>query len=305
MSPDSKVKIGKLVLKTPVVCASGTFGFGIELEGLADFASIGAIVTKTITLAPRAGNPPPRIYEAGHGVINAVGLENPGLEGFLKEKLPLVKKLKTNAIISIGGFTDEEYEALVDALDKENICAIEANFSCPNLKEKRPIAQDEGHVFALTKKLRALTKKTLLIKLTPEASDISLTAQAAAAGGADAITLVNTYFSMAINIETQRPFLGNVTGGYSGPAIKPMAVYKVWRAAKAVNISVIGGGGIETANDAVEFLLAGAKAVSVGTQNMIEPNCAQAISRGITDYLKRKKIASVEALSGKLNLLQR
>jgi len=305
MSSKIKVNIGKLTLKTPVVCASGTFGFGSELKGLADFSSIGAVVTKTITLAPRAGNPPPRIYEAGHGVINAVGLENPGLDGFLKEKLPLVKKLKTTAIISIGGFTDEEYEALAEALNKEDIAAIEANFSCPNLKEKRPIAQDEGHIFALTKKLRALTKKPLWIKLTPEVSDISLTAQAAAAGGADAITLVNTYFAMAINIETQRPFLGNVTGGYSGPAIKPMAVYKVWRAARAVNIPVIGGGGIETAFDAIEFLLAGAKAVSVGTQNMIEPNCAQAITKGIEDYLKRKKIDSVETLSGKLNITQR
>ncbi len=296
------VKLGKLALSTPIVCASGTFGFGNELKGLVDYKNIGAVIAKTITLSVREGNPPPRIYETPRGVINAVGLENPGLKGFIRESLVSLEKVPSRRIVSIGGFLDEEYKTCLKTLDKEKgIDAFEINLSCPNLRMKKLVSQDARATYKLTKLLRKVTKKPLFIKITPEVNDIAVIARAVEDAGADAVSLVNTYFAMAINIQTQKPFIGNVYGGYSGPAIKPMSLFRVYKVANAVKIPVIGGGGIETAEDAIEFILAGAHAVALGTINLIDPNRAKSVLEGIKKYMKKKKINDIKELRGKIN----
>ncbi|MCF7916512.1 MAG: dihydroorotate dehydrogenase [Candidatus Omnitrophica bacterium] len=288
-------KIGKLKLNTPLVAASGTFGFGDELKGLVDFSPIGAIVAKTITVKPKPGNPPPRIYETNCGVINAIGLENPGLESFIAEKLPTFKKLNTQNIISIGGASQNEYQELIKSLDKEKqVDAFELNLSCPNLKNKKLISQSPKATFNLIELIRKATKKTIIAKLTPEVTNIVDVAKAATDSGADAVSLVNTYFSLAINIETKKPCLGNVTGGYSGPAIKPISLYRVWQVAKSINIPIIGGGGITNYKDAIEFLLAGSSAISLGTINLTYPNIAKEILAGIKKYMKENKMKNLE-----------
>jgi len=298
---DLKVKIGKLTLHTPIICASGTFGYSDELKGLVDFRPIGAVVAKTITLKPLAGNPPPRIYETPRGVINSIGLENPGVEAFIKEKLPAFTKLPTRHIVSIGGYSDGEYVACLKRLERcSGIDAYEINLSCPNLRLKKLISQHALATSRLLKLIRKLTAKPLIIKLTPEVTDIAEIARAAEKGKADAISLVNTFFSMAINIETRRPFIGSIYGGYSGPAIKPLALYRVWKVAQAVKIPVIGGGGITDSNDAIEFMLAGASAVSLGTVNLVYPNSATKVLEGIKAYMRRKNINEVKRLKGSL-----
>lgn len=295
------VKLGKLELKNPIICASGTYGFGDELKNLVNFNSIGAITTKTITLKPKAGNPPPRIYETEYGVMNSVGLENPGLKVFINEKLPLIRKLNTKCIVSVGGFSFKEYQEVVRQLNpKKGVDALEINLSCPNLKLKKLISQDEQFTYRLVKSLRGLTRKPLFIKITPEVSDITKIARAVEEAGADALSLVNTFFSLAINIETKKPYLGNVYGGYSGRAIKPLSLYKVWRAAQSLSIPVIGGGGIEKASDAIEFILAGAAAVSLGTVNLAEPRACEVILKGIKEYMIKNKLKDINQLRGGL-----
>lgn len=295
------VKISNFDLKTPIVCASGTFGYGEELKELVDFKNIGAITTKTITLLPREGNPAPRIYETDYGVINSIGLENPGLDGFLEEKLPKLAALAVKFIVSVGGFSQEDYEEAIRVLSaKIEIEALEINLSCPNIKMKKMFSQNKELTFNLVKSLKAITKKTLIVKITPEIDDIVEIAKAAKDAGADALSLVNTFFALAINIETQKPYLGSIYGGYSGRAIKPLALYKVWQVAKNVDIPIIGGGGIENASDAIEFILAGANAVSLGTVNLVYPNKASEIVKGIKDYMKRKKIEDIKELTGAL-----
>jgi dihydroorotate dehydrogenase (NAD+) catalytic subunit len=292
-----KVKIGKLELNTPIVCASGTFGYADELKGLVDFRPIGAVVAKTITLKPRAGNVPPRIYETAYGVINSVGLENPGLEVFIKEKLPLFAKLPTRRIVSIGGFSDGEYVACLKRLERyPGIDAYEINLSCPNLRLKKLISQHAVATLRVMKLIRKLTAKPLIIKITPEVTDIVAIAQAVEKGKADAISLVNTFFSMAINIETKRPFIGSIYGGYSGPAIKPLALYRVWKVAQAVRIPLIAGGGIQDAKDAIEFILAGGSCVSLGTVNLVHPNSAAKVLAGIKSYMGRKNIKDIRKI---------
>ncbi len=292
-----KVKVGKLTLDTPLIAASGTFGFGEELKGLADFKALGAFITKTITLCPRKGNPPPRIYETEFGVINSIGLENPGVDVFIKEKLPLIRKLPTKCLVSIGGFSQEEYAECLKRLDKQKgIDGFEINLSCPNIRLKKLISQSAAVTYKLTKTLRKLTKKPLIIKITPEVTDIVSIAQAVKRGGADAVSLVNTFFSLAINIESKRPYLGSIYGGYSGRAIKPLALYRVWQVAQAVKIPVLGGGGVENASDAIEFILAGASCVSLGTINLINPKVAAKILKDIKSYSARKKIKDINKL---------
>ncbi|MCM8819377.1 MAG: dihydroorotate dehydrogenase, partial [Candidatus Omnitrophica bacterium] len=272
------INIGKLYLKTPLICASGTSGLADELKDLVDYSAIGAVVSKTITLKPKEGNPPPRIYELQEGVINSIGLENPGIDNFIKEKLKKFISLPTKHIVSIGGFEDKEYIECIEKLESFNkIDAFEINLSCPNIKLKKLISQDAKHTFNLLKILRKLTKKTLIAKITPEVTDIVEIAKAVYESKTDAISLVNTFFALAINVETKKPYLGNIYGGYSGPAIKPIALYKVWTIAKNINIPIIGGGGIKEAEDAIEFILAGAFAVSLGTINLVEPNKAREI----------------------------
>jgi dihydroorotate dehydrogenase (NAD+) catalytic subunit len=293
------VKLNNLQLPTPVICASGTFGYGEELKGLVSFKNIGAITTKTITPQARAGNPPPRIYETEYGVINSIGLENPGLEGFLEEKLPMLVKLPVKSIISVGGFSQEDYEGIVKRLeDKKEIEAFEINLSCPNIKMKKMFSQKKELTYNLVKSLRSLTKKTLIIKITPEIDDVVEIAKAAQESGADALSLVNTFFALSINIETKKPHLGSIYGGYSARAIKPLALYKVWQVARNLDIPIIGGGGIERASDAIEFILAGATAVSIGTINLVYPNSATCITKGLKDYMKRKKINDINELRG-------
>ncbi|MBU1113472.1 MAG: dihydroorotate dehydrogenase [Candidatus Omnitrophica bacterium] len=296
-----KVKLGKLELSSPLISASGTFGFGEELRGLADFKAIGAITTKTLTLSPRKGNPPPRIYETEQGVVNSIGLENPGVDVFIKDKLPLIRKLPTKCLVSVGGFSREEYQECLTKLDKQKgVDGFEVNLSCPNLRLKKLVSQSAQATYKLTKALRKATRKTLIVKITPEVTDVAEVAKAAERAGADGIALVNTFFSMAINIDTKKPYLGNIYGGYSGRAIKPMSLYRVWKVAGSVRIPVIGGGGIETAQDVIEFILAGATAVSLGTINLVEPNAAAKILKGIKSYLTRKKIKDIKSLRGGL-----
>lgn len=293
------VKLGKLSLKVPLVAASGTVGFGDELKTLVDFRSLGAITTKTITFLPHKGNPPPRIYETGCGVMNSVGLENPGADAFLSQKLPLIRKLAVKCIVSVGGFNEPDYVKAVEKLSPHHgVDALEINLSCPNLKLKKLISQSPLATYRLTKTLRKITRKPLLIKITPEANDIVKVAAAVEAGGADAVSLVNTFFSLAINIETRRPYLGSIYGGYSGPAIKPLSLYRVWKVAQNLTIPVLGGGGVENTADAVEFILAGATAVSLGTVNLASPNRAKEILKGIKKYLADNRIHSWKELKG-------
>ncbi len=299
---DLRVSIAQLNLKSPIVCASGTFGFGDELKNMVDFSAIGAVTAKTITLDPKVGNPPPRIYETSCGIINSIGLENPGLGVFLKEKLPALSRLSTKIIVSLGGASQKEYEKLIQSLDKEKaVDAFELNLSCPNLKSKKLISQSQRATAKLIQSLRKQTKKTLIAKLTPEVNDIVKIAKAAEDSGADALALVNTYRGLSIDVQARKPHLGNVYGGYSGPAIKPISLYKVWRVAGSVEIPVIGGGGILDYKDALEFLLAGAAAISLGTVNLISPNAAKDILVGIKKHMKENQIKSLEDIRGGVN----
>ncbi|RKY37192.1 MAG: dihydroorotate dehydrogenase [Candidatus Omnitrophota bacterium] len=296
-----EVKIGKFQLKYPIVTASGTFGFGEELSSLVDFTSLGALVTKTITLKSRRGNPPPRIREVECGVVNSIGLENPGVEGFLESKLPKIEKLGIPFIVSVGGYSPGEYIEVVRVLDKvEGIKAIEVNLSCPNLRQKRMFAQSARLTFKITDSLRRITKKTLIVKLTGEVDDIRRIAKSAEYGGADALSLVNTFFAMSVDIDTRRPSLGSVYGGYSGKGIKPLSLYRVWKCAKVVKIPIIGGGGIDNYRDAIEFFLVGAKVISLGTINLVNPNAAKSILNGIIKYMQKNKIKDINELVGGL-----
>lgn len=297
------VKIGKLVLSNPIVCASGTFGFGEELRGIVDFKNMGAVITKTITLFPRAGNSPPRIFETECGVLNSIGLENPGVEAFIRDKAPNLDKINTKIIVSIGGGSVGEYSEIVNKLENlKNIEAFELNLSCPNIKDKKIVSQNEKMTYKLIKAVRSATKRTLIAKITPEVTDITRVAAAAEDAGADAVSLVNTFFAMAIDIEKKKPYLCNGYGGYSGRAIKPLSLYRVWRCARKIKIPIIGGGGIETASDAIEFILAGATAVSLGTINLVYPNAARTVLDGIKQYLRRSKTRDINDLKGKLKV---
>lgn len=300
-----KLAIGKLELKNPVILASGTCGFGKEIKSLIDVNKLGAIVTKTITLNKKEGNPPPRIAETPSGLLNSIGLDNDGLKDFLFEKISYLEKLKIPVIVSIAGNTTEEFAKLTKEISKiPCVKAIEVNLSCPNVIHKGTnfplLAQDKKATETIMAQLRKITKKTLIAKLSPNVTDIKEIAKAAQSGGADAISLVNTYPGMLVDINTMKPKLGAVTGGLSGPCIKPLALKCVWDAYNAVNIPVIGMGGIMTAGDAIEFILCGASAVQVGTANFVNPKAPLEILEGIKKYMHSKKINSIKAIVGKL-----
>ena len=283
------VEIGRLKLRNPVMVASGTFGCGEEYAKLFDINKLGAIVTKTITLKARVGNPPPRIVETASGMLNSIGLENKGADDFLKEKSPFLKALKTKVVISVAGETTAELQELVKKVGSSGLAdAIELNLSCPNIKDRGIIAQDPKAVGAFVRAARKAAKTVLIAKLSPNVTDISEVAGAAEDAGADAVSLINTFPAMAIDIKTGRPVLGNVTGGLSGPAIKPIALKMVWDVHNAVKIPIIGIGGIMTAEDAIEFLLCGAKAVQVGTANFVNPKAPLEIIKGIEKYESAK-----------------
>ena len=313
MGINLKVKIGKLQLKNPVMVASGTFGYAEEFKDLIDLRKLGAIVTKTITLKPRQGNPPPRTCETPAGMLNSIGLENPGIEKFMQEKLPFLKKTGVPIIVSIASESDtDEFITLARRLDKiGEISAIELNISCPNIKSQqknhrlstidhRLISQDAKATYEVVKAVRNVTRKTLITKLSPNVTDITEIALAAESAGTDAVALINTLLGMSINIKTRKPKIAMVTAGLSGPAIRPVAVRMVWEVYQKVKIPIIGMGGIMDIESALEFFLAGASAISVGTANFINPKTTIDIIAGLKKYLEKHKISGIKALVGSL-----
>ena len=300
-----EVSIGKLRLKNPVILASGTAGFGKEIKDLIDINKLGAIVTKTITLNKREGNPPPRVAETPSGLLNSIGLDNDGLKDFCFKKVPHLERLKIPVIVSIAGDSTEEFLKLTRELSKiKCVKALEINLSCPNVIHKgtkcRFLAQDKIAVRKIIKKIRKTTSLTLIAKLSPNVTDIGAIAKEAQKAGSDAISLINTYPGMLVDTDTMKPKLGNITGGLSGPAIKPLALKCVWDVYNTVKIPVIGMGGIMDWRDAIEFILSGASAVQVGTANFINPRAPLEIIKGIKEYLGKRKIKSIKSLVGKL-----
>ena len=299
---DLTVRIGRMVLKNPVVVSSGTFGFGGELEDFFDLSRLGAIIPKGISLKPMAGNPPPRIFETEGGIINSIGLQNPGFRQFINNKLPYYKNLKTHLIINFFGNTQKEYVELAKRFDDvAGISGLEMNISCPNVKKGGIVfGTDPQMAYRLVKAVRKSTALTLIVKLSPNVTDIALMARSVEEGGADAVSLVNTFRAMAVNIHTRKPELGNVIGGLSGPAIKPIALRMVWEAGQAVNIPIIGMGGIMNAQDAIEFILVGASAIQIGTANLVNPKTGIEVLHGIRKYLVENRLKRVQDLLGAL-----
>jgi len=300
---DLTVNIGSLKLKNPVLTASGTFGYGTEYSELINPSELGGIITKTITLEPRVGNPVPRIAETPAGMLNSIGLANVGSEKFISEKLPALEKIDTAVIVNIAGSTVDEYGRVAELVQgQKRVDAIEINVSCPNV-DRGGIAlgvSPEG-TFEVTRRVREKTDKPIIVKLTPNVTDITQIAKAAEDAGADAVSLINTLVGMVIDIESARPLIAKGTGGLSGPAIKPVAVARVYQVAGSVNIPVIGLGGIMNWRDAIEFIMAGASAVEVGTLNFIDPRATVDIVQGIKDFCEAKGILKIETICGMAN----
>ncbi len=295
------VTIGNITFKNPVTVASGTFGHAERYYNLEEVKRLGAIVPKTVTFHPRVGNPPVRIFETPSGMINAIGIENPGIDGFIAQKLPALKTIGVPLIISILGHSEEQFVGIMEKLNgQEGIAAIELNLSCPNLKHKVLVAQDPQATTRLVGQMKSLSKFPIIAKLSPNVTDIAEIALAAEAGGADAVSLVNTFTAMAIDVKTRQSRIGNFTGGLSGPAIRPIAVYMVQRVASHVKIPVIGMGGIMSACDALEFLIAGASMVAVGTGNFINPRAPVDVLEGIESFMKENKITDIREIIGSL-----
>lgn len=296
------VNIAGIKMKTPVMTASGTFGFGLEYSDFVDLNQVGAIVVKGTTLAPKAGNSGRRMAETPAGMLNSIGLENPGVEEFIQNIMPRLTQYDVPVIVNISGNTVEEYGQLAARLDKTGVAGLEVNISCPNVKQGGiAFGTCPDSAAQVVREVKAKTTLPVIAKLSPNVTDISLMAKAVEAAGADAISLINTLLGMAIDIHTWRPVLGNIVGGFSGPAVKPVAVRMVWQAANAVKVPVIGMGGIMTAADAVEFMLAGASAVAVGTANFVNPYAAVEVAGGIRDYLTERGLNQVNQLVGKVN----
>lgn len=297
--PDLSVNIGKLHLANPILLASGTCGYGQELAPFLDINILGGIVVKGISLEPMEGNPRPRIVETPCGLLNSIGLENVGLKVFLKEKLPWLRQLDTRIIVNVLGKNLEEYRTIVQKLDQvDGIDAIELNISCPNVAAGGvAFGTNPAEAARITRASRKVTSLPLIIKLSPNVTDITSIAKAVESEGADAVSLINTILGMAIDINKRRPVLSRRTGGLSGPAIKPIALRMVWDCVRAVNIPVIGIGGIASAEDALEFLIAGAKAVQIGTANLIDPGTAARVLQGIKTYLNQHDISNIEELA--------
>ncbi len=304
---DLTVDFAGIKLKNPLFTASGTCGYIDELADFFDLSLLGGLVTKSITALPRKGNPGPRIVETDSGMLNAIGLANIGLESFISEKLPIIQKHDLAVFVNVAGWTMDDYLAVIDKLAKsEGICGFELNISCPNVKKGGiTFGKDPALIEKITRHAKkCCPDKVLIVKLTPTVSDISETAQAAVQGGADALSLVNTFTAMVVDIEKRKPVLANRTGGLSGPAVKPMAVHLVnevyEKTAKQNNIPILGGGGIRTASDALEFIIAGASAVTVGTSLFVEPDCPVKIINGLEQYCRRHGITNIKQLTGSL-----
>lgn len=297
-----RVTLGDLILKNPVMTASGTFGYGQEFTPYFDVNTLGAIVVKGISVLPRRGNPPPRIAETACGMLNSIGLQNDGLDDFVKRKIPYLQSLNTCVIANILGDSIEEYQILAERLSLESaIDAIEVNISCPNVKHGGvAFGVNSKMAHEVVSSIRSSTDKHLMVKLSPNVTNIVDIAKAVEDGGADSISLINTLLGMAIDIHTRKPKLTTIVGGLSGPAIKPVALRMVWQVSQAVKLPVIGIGGISSADDALEFIIAGASAVQVGTSNLINPTSCRSIISGIHDYLVHHNFGSVAKLRSSL-----
>ena len=301
---DLSVNIGKLNLSNPVMTASGTFGYGLEFQDFVDLEKIGGIIVKGTTLHHREGNPYPRMAETPMGMLNAVGLQNKGVHYFVDHIYPQIKDIRTNMIVNVSGSQVEDYAETASIINElENISAIELNISCPNVKQGGMAFGVTAHGAAeVVSAVRKVYKKTLIVKLSPNVTDITEIARAVEGAGADSVSLINTLLGMAIDAEKRRPILSTVTGGMSGAAVKPIALRMVWQVAKAVNIPVVGLGGIMNWKDAVEFLLAGATAIQIGTANFIDPAITVKVAEGINDYLDRHGYSSVRDIIGALEV---
>jgi len=299
-SPDLSVRIGRITLKNPVITASGTFGFGREFEDFIDLSQLGAIIPKGISLRPMPGNRPPRLFETDCGLINSIGLQNPGFEAFVKHHLPYLQAIDTHVIVNFFGSTIEEYVELARRFDEiPYLSGLEMNISCPNVScGGISFCSDLNMTYELVREVRKATRLTLLVKLSPHVTDMGAWARCCEEAGADGVSLVNTFKALALNVQTRKAELGNLFGGLSGPAIKPIALRMVWEASQAVKIPVVGIGGIMNAEDAIAFLLVGATAVEIGTANLVNPRSSVEIVQGIRDYLDRNGIPSVSALTG-------
>lgn len=303
------VNLGGLVMKNPVTVASGTFGYGNEYAHYFDIAHLGAITVKSLTLKPRAGNPPPRIAETPAGMLNAIGLQNVGIETYLREKLPYLREKGCTIITNIYGYSPDEYIELARVLESEQGAdAIEANLSCPNVHDARRtrgatlVAQDPDRIKEYTQAIKSATRLPVFIKLSPNVATITEPALAAQEGGADAVSLINTLLGMDIDTETRRPRLSNIVGGLSGPAIRPVAVKMVWDAARVLNIPIMGMGGIASTADALQFLLAGARAIAVGSMSFRQPDITVKIINGLENYCLKNNFFDINDLVGAIQL---
>ena len=299
---DLTVDLGFLKLRNPVLTASGTFGYGLEFEPFISLEELGGIVVKGLYFGPRPGNPPPRIFETASGLINAIGLQGIGVKAFAEKILPKLRGIKTPVLVNVCGSSDEEYASVIEFLDREEgIAGYEINISCPNVKQNGLCpALDPQNAFEVVKLCKTTSRRPVITKLSPNVTDIVEIALAAEEAGTDGISLINTLLAMAVDVETRRPKLANLFGGLSGPAIKPIALRMVYQVASRVKVPVIGMGGIATGQDALEFLIAGARAVQVGTANLVDPDASVRIIREIEAFCREKGIDKIERISGTL-----
>ena len=296
---NTSVNLAGVTLKNPVMTASGTFGSGAEYSEFVDLNQLGAVVTKGVANVPWPGNPTPRIAEVYGGMLNAIGLQNPGIDVFMERDIPFLKQYDTKIIVNVCGRTTEDYCEVVEKLADTDVDLLEINISCPNVKEGGiAFGQNAKSIEAITKEVKKYAKQPIIMKLSPNVTDITEMAKAAEAGGADVLSLINTLTGMKIDVERQTFAIANKTGGLSGPAVKPVAVRMVYQVANAVNVPIIGMGGISNAEDALEFILAGATAVSVGTANFSNPRATVEVATGIEDYMKRHKVEDIKELIG-------
>ena len=296
---DLSVDLGKLVLNNPVIAASGTFGYGLEYSDILDLNKLGGFSTKGLSLKPKVGNPVPRVIETSSGMLNSIGLENIGLDAFLSDKLPRLSKYKTRIFVNFFGDTIQQYEKMASALTREErIDALEMNVSCPNVeKGGLQFSSDPVILGKVVDAVRKVTDKFLIVKLSPNVTDITPLAKAAEDSGADALSVCNTFIGMKINLQTGKPYLANRTGGLSGPAIKPLALNLVYETVKTVKIPVIGIGGISNVDDVIEFLITGAKAVQIGTANYMDPEITVKVIKGIRNWCEQKQISSLSEIT--------